>query len=294
MKQTTESCTWVVRMLLAGLVSASLVACGSLSKNIAEDGSTAEELVWPDLDDTSLLKKDGSYPTPETLSLLQPGLTKSQVQGLLEQPHFAEKIWGVREWNYLFHLRDTPTANTFHICQLKVLFDKDGKAGSYYWKPEGCAQPAAEPPAPEPAPVPVPVPVPPAPEPVVRTLSSEVLFAFDSATLSPKGQAALAELAADIQRGTDSSAPVAVAAYTDRLGSDSYNQRLSQARANSVRSFFVTQGINSSRITATGKGEQNPVSNCSDKLPRAELIACLAPDRRVEVTTTQTVLESPN
>jgi OOP family OmpA-OmpF porin len=85
---------------------------------------------------------------------------------------------------------------------------------------------------------------------------------------------------------------ISVEGYTDRKGSDAYNQTLSGERANSVKDYLVTNGkIDPTKISAVGKGESAPVTkpeDCSDKLPRAQLITCLQPDRRVEVEVTGT------
>ncbi|MES2150200.1 MAG: OmpA family protein [Pseudomonadota bacterium] len=125
---------------------------------------------------------------------------------------------------------------------------------------------------------------PPPPPPPARfekiTLSATELFAFDSATLSMP-QAKLDDIAAALQSDT-SVRDITVTGYTDRLGSNKYNQKLSQQRAEAVRNYLVGKGIDGSRLKAVGKGETNPVVTCNNK-KRADLIACLAPNRRVEM-----------
>jgi OOP family OmpA-OmpF porin len=136
-----------------------------------------------------------------------------------------------------------------------------------------------------PAPV-APTPVPP-PEPVVVpprferiTLAATELFGFDSYALE-KPQPALDEIASVMQRYADVQM-VMITGYSDRLGAATYNQTLSQRRADAVKSYLMTQGVAASRLNATGKGESNPVVVCSDK-KRADLIKCLEPNRRVDV-----------
>lgn len=134
----------------------------------------------------------------------------------------------------------------------------------------------APPPAP-PAPVPAP---PPAPKFERYTLSATELFAFDSSTLKMP-QAKLDEIATALT-GNSQVNNVAIVGYTDRLGSDAYNLKLSQRRADSVKTYLSNKGVDSNRLTATGKGESNPVTQCSDK-KMAALIECLEPNRRVEI-----------
>lgn len=125
------------------------------------------------------------------------------------------------------------------------------------------------------------------------TLSTQELFAFNSASLS-SGSAApsssessgvpLAKLdqIADVLRNHPEVANVAINGYADRLGSKKYNLELSQKRADAVKDYLVSKGIDANRIVASGKGEADPVTECDNK-NRAELIDCLAPNRRVEV-----------
>jgi OOP family OmpA-OmpF porin len=76
---------------------------------------------------------------------------------------------------------------------------------------------------------------------------------------------------------------VTIVGYTDRIGSKAYNQKLSEERANSVKAYLQGKGISSSRLTAVGKGENDPVVECHDEKKRPALIKCLEPNRRVEI-----------
>lgn len=146
-------------------------------------------------------------------------------------------------------------------------------------------------PAPMPAPPPVIVvqaPPPPPPAPVVPmrvSFSAESLFGFDRSALRPEGKTALDDFARQLQ-GT-SYDTVTVVGHTDRLGTEAYNQTLSQQRADIVKEHLVaTDGLRSSRVSAVGKGEAEPVTkpeDCKGNKANATLIACLQPDRRVEV-----------
>lgn len=75
---------------------------------------------------------------------------------------------------------------------------------------------------------------------------------------------------------------VVVSGHTDRIGNAAANQRLSQQRAEAVRRVLVAQGIPSAAVQAQGFGADRPVVQC-DQTNRAELISCLAPNRRVDI-----------
>ena len=112
------------------------------------------------------------------------------------------------------------------------------------------------------------------------TLSARELFDFDQATLR-KPQPKLDEIATALQRHADIE-HVNITGYTDRIGTDAYNLKLSQRRADAVKAYLVGKGVAAQRLTAIGKGKANPVVECHDK-DRAALIKCLEPNRRVEV-----------
>lgn len=124
-----------------------------------------------------------------------------------------------------------------------------------------------------------------APEVVSKTfnLSSDVTFAFGKANLKPQAKATLDGIYGEIAQINN--ANVAVAGYTDRIGKDAPNVKLSQRRADSVANYLVAKGVPAQNISAVGHGKANPVtgSTCDAVKGRKALIACLAPDRRVEI-----------
>ena len=141
------------------------------------------------------------------------------------------------------------------------------------------------------APVAAPAPEP-VPEPVVVdknfALSSDVLFAFGKSTLKPEGVAALNTLYQQIVDVQPKDGSAVVVGYTDRIGSDAYNLKLSEARARTVADFLVSKGLPAGKVSIEGQGKANPVTGtqCNGIKDKAQLIACLAPDRRVEVRVT--------
>lgn len=162
-----------------------------------------------------------------------------------------------------------------------------------YWAPsmaiEACDPDLVPKPAPAPAVVPPPPPPPPpapAPAPGVQkiTLASKALFDFDKAVLRPDGKAAIdSEIIsklAMIQRLD----LVLVTGHTDRIGTQAYNQKLSERRADAVRDYLVSKGVPRDKIETLGMGKTQPLPGvvCNQKNFK-ELIACLAPNRRVEV-----------
>ena len=143
----------------------------------------------------------------------------------------------------------------------------------------------APPPMPAMASAPPPVPLPPPPPPPAPrfehyTLSSTDLFAFNSSVLAPN-QGKLDQIADALNRDPSVN-NVVITGYTDRIGSDKYNLELSQKRADAVKAYLVSKGIDGSRLTTVGKGKADPVVQCDNK-NRAELIKCLEPNRRVEI-----------
>jgi OOP family OmpA-OmpF porin len=151
--------------------------------------------------------------------------------------------------------------------------------------------PVAMTPPPAPAPVePAPIAAAPlAPPPVIEkvAINTDVLFEFNSATLLPGGQKKLDEVANNAQ-GADVD-KVVIVGHADRIGSDQYNQQLSEKRAEAVKTYLAQKGADEQRIESEGRGKSEPVtgSEC-DKLgaPRksnSKLVACLQPDRRVDI-----------
>jgi len=171
---------------------------------------------------------------------------------------------------------------------------------SGHWTPANAAEPcdrmaSAALPAPvpvaapklEPAPAPIAVAPPEPPRPVIQkvTLATDVLFDFNKAELKDSGKQKLDELVGQVK---DASIDEIIAVgHADRIASEDYNQKLSEQRAEAVKEYLGQKVANANRVTAQGKGESAPVSDCGKMGPETgsnkKLVSCLAPDRRVEI-----------
>lgn len=120
-------------------------------------------------------------------------------------------------------------------------------------------------------------------------LLTDTLFKFDKSgaeDMIPGGLQRLADVAQRLKT-YKSIQTLTVMGYTDRLGSDEYNDKLSDARAKTVQTYLESLGVKSASSLAQGKGKRDPVSkNCSTSASREQQIQCLQPDRRVTIEVT--------
>jgi OOP family OmpA-OmpF porin len=115
------------------------------------------------------------------------------------------------------------------------------------------------------------------------TVAADALFDFNKATLRPEGKAKLDEVVA--KAGAIKLEVIIAVGHTDRIGSDAYNQKLSERRAAAVKQYLVSKGIDANRVYTEGKGKKNPVTKPDQCLGKTspKVIACLQPDRRVDI-----------
>jgi len=147
--------------------------------------------------------------------------------------------------------------------------------------PAPAPAPAATPPA---APAPAPTPAPAAPGVQKVTLASKALFDFDKAVLKPEGKAAIDSEIISKLNNVSKLELVLVTGHTDRIGTQAYNQKLSERRADAVRDYLVSKGVARDKIETLGMGKTQPVPGVTCTMTAMKpLIACLAPNRRVEV-----------
>jgi OOP family OmpA-OmpF porin len=115
------------------------------------------------------------------------------------------------------------------------------------------------------------------------TLDADALFDFDKAVLRPAGREALDGFIGQIKGITPET--ISAVGHTDRFGTDGYNQRLSEQRVAAVKTYLVSKGIDPANVTTEGRGESQPITKTGEctGAKSAKVIACLQPDRRVDV-----------
>lgn len=140
-----------------------------------------------------------------------------------------------------------------------------------YWTPAdavpGCDGPLAKPAT-------APVAVAPVPTSEKVTYAADAFFDFDKATLKPEGKAKLDEIVAGLQN-MDVEVVVAVG-HTDSIGTEAYNLKLSERRAEAVKAYLVSKGVDPQKVYTEGKGEAQPIGNNKTREGRAK-------NRRVEI-----------
>lgn len=133
-----------------------------------------------------------------------------------------------------------------------------------------------------PAPSPAPVPVAPKRCDFTATLQSDETFAFNKAVLTGAAKKRIDNDVLNKLAACGKIDIVIVTGHTDKLGSQQYNQKLSDKRAEAVAAYLKSKGV-SAPVDTLGVGKTQAIKACGDKLPRKKLIECLAPNRRVVI-----------
>ncbi len=114
-------------------------------------------------------------------------------------------------------------------------------------------------------------------------LQADSTFGFNQATLTKAAKEALDKNVIAKLGGCATLSSLIVTGHTDRLGSQAYNQKLSEKRADAVLAYLQAKGVKAENVDTMGAGKTQPVQSCDDKLGHKKLVACLAPNRRVTV-----------
>lgn len=262
-------------ILAAATMTIGLSACGSMNKIDRQGNIVNKEVKWGN-PKYSTFKTSGTMhggvQSVETLKLVHAGQTKAQILGIQGRPHYSEGF-STHEWNYIWNFYQPD--GSYKQCQEKITFDSKMNSREPIWYPADCLV------QPEPQ-TPIIVVPKEQPKPVEQfSLNSDFLFSFDKYTLKPEGVTKLSSIVDTLKQKQYNQ--IVIVGHTDRLGSDNYNQKLSEKRAITVAKFMTERGVPSEKIRAFGAGESTPVKECAGTKPTPELKACLAENRRVEI-----------
>ena len=162
------------------------------------------------------------------------------------------------------------------IVLVAAAFAAAGCATQEEPKPAPQPQQVPPPPPPKPAPAPEPKKEAPKPKPVAEkvTFAADVTFDIDKSTLKPEGRAKLDDLANKV-KSINLEVVIAIG-HADEIGSHAYNDKLSVRRAESVKAYLVSKGVEPNRVYTEGKGKRQPIASNKTKEGRAK-------NRRVEI-----------
>jgi outer membrane protein OmpA-like peptidoglycan-associated protein len=289
-----------MKNIIAAAVSSLLLLCSA-----GANAQTAENSIkFPEIKNSWV--SEGDFVNIDNLRKVAPGLSKEQLYRLISRPHFNEGIFSPKVWNYVFNFR-TGSGTDYVTCQYQIQFDDKEISKSTHWKDAACANFLVMP-APQvikeitrEVPVPAEFDMSKIPKPSTQNfaVAGDVLFNFNKHSLSDlrnEGRTELDKISEKIKlyKSIDL---IRVIGHTDPLSSSEYNFTLSYKRAQTVKKYLISIGLDANLIQARGAGETElvkTIEECgySNKVVKhkgkkasqsSSLQECLLPNRRVEI-----------
>ncbi len=242
---------------------------------------------FPQQDKATPFLKAHFYANESDLNDMAVGLTREQVRLLVGSSQLHASIVTAHSMSYIFKFSELDKHEL--VCQYLIQFDDHQLVSGSYFDSQACVD-HLHPPLPgsvqaqasAPAATTTPVSLPEQPK---LTLPTNMLFGFNQSRLKdlPESMKDTLRTFAEQLKSNDATLDsVTVTGYTDRIGNDAYNVKLSTARAKTIKDYLVLRGVAADKINVEGKGSAAPVAQCSDT-DKKKLIDCLAPNRRVEI-----------
>ncbi|WP_267523035.1 OmpA family protein [Campylobacter sp. MG1] len=246
------------KKITVGILSLLMFGCSDyITKNIPKDGIMKyDEVRWPKIDSAWI--KGGTYPNIENLKKIKKDMTKDQIYALISHPHYSEGMFSPVEWDYLFNFISSD--NNIIQCQYKIIFDKNKKAQSFFYKPKNCIELIEK-----------------KDNKIMQEKEIELLFDFDKFDIKNDEIKKLKKFVSNIDKDTT----IYVRAHTDYFGSDYYNLTLAESRAKSVENELLKLGYKKIKINIIGEREQ--VKICANVDKKEQQVKCLKPNRRVTI-----------
>lgn len=215
--------------------------------------------------------RNGVFLSATDIYEVGPGVNRREVQRLLGVPTDSP----TPEWWFYDINLPLEGLDDYLVCQYRVAFDGDVVEEAVWRRPQcktlhdgmlanAFAVEVVE-------------------QPQEITLSSDVLFAFDSPQLSEEGKSVLSDVARVVVRDVEL-VRVDVVGHADRTGATAYNDDLSRRRAAAVGEFLASAGVPRNMIFSEGRGSRESLVTCEGARVTEELKRCLQPNRRVQIT----------